>query len=169
MDAAVDFTSISSQFDTVLMGRRTYEHMLAASRGTMPGVTTILASTTLDRKVHAGVTVLSNDLEKTVRDLKTEAGKDYMAVRWWVAGLSFDRSQPGEHRRSHDDANTAWQWHTFVSGLYEKLGPQSSSSCCSTVFHSSHSMPIRLRIIGVSALSAFSSTPAIPALSSAGF
>jgi dihydrofolate reductase len=78
MDPAIDFTSIISQFDTVLMVRRTYEHMLAAGQGTMPGMTTIVASSTLDHKVHAGVTVLSSDLEQKVRDLKTEAGKD----RW---------------------------------------------------------------------------------------
>jgi hypothetical protein len=44
----------------------------------------------------------------------------------------------------------------------------SSSIYCSTVFHSSHRMPIRLRIIGVSALFAFSSTSTMAAFSFAG-
>ena len=76
MDPAIDFTSITSQFDIVLMGRRTYEHMLAAGQGIIPGMATVVASNTLDPKVHAGVTVLSSDLEQKVQNLKSEAGRD---------------------------------------------------------------------------------------------
>ena len=76
MDPAIDFAGIINQFDTVLMGRRTYEHMLAAGQRTMPGMETFVASSTIDPKTHIGVTVLSGDLEQKVRALKAEAGKD---------------------------------------------------------------------------------------------
>ena len=45
----------------------------------------------------------------------------------------------------------------------------SSSTCCSTVFHSPHSVSIRLRISGVRSASAFSRISAIAAFSLAGF
>lgn len=76
MDPAIDFASIMNQFDTVLMGRRTFEHMIAAGQGAIPGMATIVASKTLQPKVHAGITVLSEGLEKKLRECKAADGKD---------------------------------------------------------------------------------------------
>ena len=76
MDPSIDFAGMVHQFDTVLMGRETYEQMIAAGQGTMPGMKTLVASSTMDPKVHADLTVLSHDLEQKIRALKAEAGKD---------------------------------------------------------------------------------------------
>jgi hypothetical protein len=38
MDPDVDFTAIFSQFDTILVGRRTFDAIVAAGRASMPGM-----------------------------------------------------------------------------------------------------------------------------------
>ncbi len=38
MDPENDFTAIYAQFDTILVGRRTFEPMVRAGRATMPGM-----------------------------------------------------------------------------------------------------------------------------------
>ncbi|MGA7079908.1 MAG: dihydrofolate reductase family protein [Terriglobales bacterium] len=41
-DPDFDFAAIFSQFDTILVGRRTFDTMVAARRVTMPGMKTIV-------------------------------------------------------------------------------------------------------------------------------
>jgi dihydrofolate reductase len=47
MDPGIEMTSFFSQFDTILVGRGTFEPMAAAGRTTMPGMKTMVFSTTL--------------------------------------------------------------------------------------------------------------------------
>lgn len=47
MDPAIDFGALLSQFDTILVGRRTFEPMAHAGRATMPGMRTVVLSGTL--------------------------------------------------------------------------------------------------------------------------
>jgi dihydrofolate reductase len=76
MDAEIDFAAFMKQFDTVLMGRRTFEHMLHAGQGSIPGMTTFVVSRTLEHGNHPSVTILSDDVEQRIRDLRSQPGRD---------------------------------------------------------------------------------------------
>ena len=76
MDPEVDFAAIFSQFDTLLVGRRTFETMAAANRTTMPGMKTIVFSQTLDPSRHPEVTVLREKQNDVLTSLRAGAGKD---------------------------------------------------------------------------------------------
>src|ERR1017187_7870188 len=76
-DPAIDFAAIHAQFDTQLMGRRTYE--VARTRRAQlegSGQKWIVVSTTLKADECEGVTVLSGDILGAVAELKAQVGKD---------------------------------------------------------------------------------------------
>lgn len=87
MDPEIDFGVLMAQFDTLLMGRGTYEVAGGGGPG-MKGMKTYVVSTTLDPKKHKKVTVVSKDVEKTVADLKRQPGKDI----WLFGGGVLFRS-----------------------------------------------------------------------------
>jgi dihydrofolate reductase len=64
-------------FDTLLMGRRTYELMLEVGQTPKSmGMNAVVVSTTLDPALHHEVRIVSNGVADAVAKLKTEAGKD---------------------------------------------------------------------------------------------
>src|SRR5205823_6212921 len=64
MDPEIDFNALYSQFDTLLMGRRTFEAMKAAGGGgSMPGMQVFVFSRTLRQEDHPGVTIVDNPEE----------------------------------------------------------------------------------------------------------
>jgi dihydrofolate reductase len=76
-DPAIDFEAMHAQFDTVLMGRRTFE--IAWKRAAdWPdlGHKWIVVSTTLKPAEHPRVTVIQEEVAEAVAALKAEAGKD---------------------------------------------------------------------------------------------
>src|ERR1700758_4349814 len=74
-DPTIDFGEIFRQFDTAVMGRRTYEFMLQENRSPKEfGMKVFVASTTLDPAQHHDVTVVSSDLCGTVTQLKRGSG-----------------------------------------------------------------------------------------------
>ena len=76
MDPDIDFRDLFKQFDTILMGRKTYEAARAqGSRGGMPGMRAFVVSRTLRQSDCPDATVLSEPQE-TLRDLKASPGKD---------------------------------------------------------------------------------------------
>jgi dihydrofolate reductase len=89
MDPGVDFRTFFSSIDTVLLGRRTYEKAIAQGpKGSMPGVTSIVYSRTLNPKDHPGVT-LHKDAAESVAALKArDEGKDI----WLMGGGGLFRS-----------------------------------------------------------------------------
>jgi dihydrofolate reductase len=79
MDPDMDFAAMTARYDTVLMGRRTYEvtrAMGGAGGDVMPGVTTIVFSRTLNQRDHPDVRIVSDNWEDAVRQLREEPGKD---------------------------------------------------------------------------------------------
>ncbi len=75
MDPTVDFTALLNEFDTALMGRRTFEMAQRGPGATMPGMQTIVCSRTLRAADYPDVTVKSEAAE-AVRALKASPGKD---------------------------------------------------------------------------------------------
>ena len=76
-------------FDTILMGRKTYEVAAASGRSVAsPGMATYVFSRTL-KSAENGVTVISADAAEFVRDLKHQAGKDICVMGGGELGKSL--------------------------------------------------------------------------------
>jgi len=70
-----DFEALYAQFDTVLMGRRTYEIVRASGEG-FRGKEVVVAARSLKAAEHPGVEVVSDHLEGRIRQLRSEPGRD---------------------------------------------------------------------------------------------
>jgi len=91
MDPDIDFGALISSFDTILMGRKTYEAARQQGGGPeMPGIRSYVLSRTLRQPDCPGVTV-SDDAGNTVAKLKAAPGKDI----WLFGGGSLFRSLLG--------------------------------------------------------------------------
>ncbi|MEZ5352415.1 MAG: dihydrofolate reductase family protein [Bryobacteraceae bacterium] len=91
MDPDIDFSALFSQFDTILCGRHTYAALAAQGRGTMPGMRTIVFSTTLQQSDHPDVTVISGEASRAIAELRAGPGKDI----WLFGGGVLFRSLAG--------------------------------------------------------------------------
>ena len=81
-DASMDFVALFEQFDTLLMGRITYEVALTRSAFLKSmGKKIVVVSATLDPAQHPDVTVISNDAPAALAAMKKEKGKDI-----WLMG-----------------------------------------------------------------------------------
>jgi dihydrofolate reductase len=88
MDPTIDFAAIFNQFDTFLIGRRTFEPMARAQHGSTPGMKTFVFSRTLRQEDYPKVTVVADNAAETVSALKHGSGKDI----WLFGGGSLFRS-----------------------------------------------------------------------------
>jgi dihydrofolate reductase len=88
MDPTIDFGSLFKEFDTAVMGRKTYEVTSAQGGAAMPGLEVIVFSRTLEPSVKKGVRVVNDDPARVVRELKAKPGKDI----WLFGGGSLFRS-----------------------------------------------------------------------------
>src|SRR5262249_11538518 len=90
MDPDIDFRAIFDQFDTVLIGRRTFEGMARGKKkpGAMPGMKTFVISRTLQQPDYPKVTIVAEKVEETVAGLREEPGKDI----WLFGGGLLFRS-----------------------------------------------------------------------------
>jgi dihydrofolate reductase len=77
MDPDIDFAEMMGQFDTFLIGRKTFEAMRRMGSDTKPtpGIQNIVFSRTLKPNDYPHVTV-SADAESVLTDLRTKPGKD---------------------------------------------------------------------------------------------
>jgi dihydrofolate reductase len=87
MDPEIDFAAIFEQFDTFLMGRRTFEPMARVNKKTK-GVKTFVFSRTLKQEDYPAVTIVAEGVEETVAALRAQDGKDI----WLFGGGSLFRS-----------------------------------------------------------------------------
>jgi dihydrofolate reductase len=86
-DPTIDFGEIFGQFDTMVMGRHSYEAILREGRSPKEfGMKVFVASTTLDPDQHRDVTIVTADLPKTVDELKHKSGK---AIWLFGGGTTF--------------------------------------------------------------------------------
>ena len=77
MDPSIDFAALYKQFDTAVMGRKTYEVLIAqGGHGAMPGLDVVVFSRTLPPATHPGVRIVSDDPRKVVAALKAKPGRD---------------------------------------------------------------------------------------------
>ena len=76
MDPEIDFAEMAARFDTLLMGRRTYEVAVANGSAGMPGMEVWVFSRTLRPGDHPGVTVVADGVEERLNELRARPGKD---------------------------------------------------------------------------------------------
>lgn len=88
MDPEIDFGALMNSFDTILMGRRTFEVAQSYGGGTMPGMKAFVVSRTLRQEDHPNVTILSGDLKEDISKLRSGPGKDI----WLFGGGTLFRS-----------------------------------------------------------------------------
>ena len=72
MDPEVDFEALFNEFDTLLMGRRTFE----VAGASFPGMKVVVFSRTLQQADHPGVTLVSGNIKEAVDALRAQPGKD---------------------------------------------------------------------------------------------
>jgi dihydrofolate reductase len=88
-DPTMDFAEIFAAFDTIVMGRHSYELILKAGRSPKEfGMKVLVASTTLDPAAHADVQIVASGLPAAVAALKQRSGKDI----WLFGGGIIFRS-----------------------------------------------------------------------------
>lgn len=85
-DPTIDFAALFESFDTVLLGRRTYELTLQPGAPAWPaGWRVYVFSRTLDAAAHPAVTVVGRDAGAVVAALRAERGRDI----WLFGGGSL--------------------------------------------------------------------------------
>ena len=89
MDPSIDFTALYKEFDTIVMGRKTYEAMTAqGGNGAMPGMEVVVFSRSLPPATYPGVRIVSDDPRDVVAALKKKPGRDI----WLFGGGTLFRS-----------------------------------------------------------------------------
>jgi dihydrofolate reductase len=88
MDPEIDFTAIFAEFDTLLMGRRTYEVWAGGGGGGPSEMEVWVFSRTLRPEDHPAVTVVAENVEERLRELRARPGKDI----WLFGGGELFRS-----------------------------------------------------------------------------
>jgi dihydrofolate reductase len=88
IDPEIDFRALFEQFDTFLLGRRTFEAIGGARGGGQSGLKTIVFSRTLHQEDYPNLTIVSEKPEQALADLRSEPGKDI----WLFGGGTLFRS-----------------------------------------------------------------------------
>ena len=76
-DPEIDFSAMFAQYDTLLIGRKTFIQMQAAGpSGSMPGMDVYVFSRTLRQQDHVDVTIVADGARQLVKGLREGEGKD---------------------------------------------------------------------------------------------
>ena len=77
MDPEIDFGELFKQYDTAVMGRRTFEVMLKdGGNGSMPGLDVVVFSQRLQQKDFPAVSIVNTNPAEAMRSVKAKPGKD---------------------------------------------------------------------------------------------
>jgi dihydrofolate reductase len=87
-DPDIDFAALFAQFDTLLIGRGTFEFMVKHGQATVPGMKIIVFSRTLHQRDYPDVTIVADKESETVAALRAKPGKDI----WLFGGGLLFRS-----------------------------------------------------------------------------
>lgn len=84
-DPSIDFDALYNEFDTFIMGRKTYEVMTSFGEQNpllrRPKESVIVVSRELKAEDFPNITIVSEDVIRTIRELKEGSGKDI-----WLMG-----------------------------------------------------------------------------------
>ena len=88
IDPEIDFRALFEQFDAFLLGRRTFEAIGGARGGGRQGPETMVFSRTMRQEDYPNLTIVSENPEQTLDDLRSKPGKDI----WLFGGGLLFRS-----------------------------------------------------------------------------
>ena len=88
LDPDINFAKLFKEFDTALLGRRTFEAMAQGGNRAMPGLQTFVFSRTLRQRDYPEVTIIAEQAEQLLSTLRREPGKDI----WLMGGGTLFRS-----------------------------------------------------------------------------
>lgn len=88
MDPDFDFHAMSEQFDTYLLGRRTFEVTGSQVSPASSGSRTYVFSRTLRQRDYKNIPIIGEDWKEVVQSLREDEGKDI----WLFGGGSLFRS-----------------------------------------------------------------------------
>jgi dihydrofolate reductase len=91
MDPDIDFAAHFAQFDTLVLGRKTFEGMVgqgSVAKGRVFGKETVVFSRTLPADAHPGLTIVRDDAAGAINALKAKPGRDI----WLFGGGELFRS-----------------------------------------------------------------------------
>ncbi len=89
MDPSIDFAALFKEFDTAVMGRKTYQLLTTqGGHGALPGLDVVVFSRTLRTGTYPGVRIVNDDPRGFVMDLKSRPGRDI----WLYGGGTLFRS-----------------------------------------------------------------------------
>ena len=89
MDPSIDFDALFKEFDTAIVGRKTYDHLIKqGGNGALPGLDVVVFSRTLPVAEHPGVRIVNDDAVHVVTALKAKPGGDI----WLFGGGELFRS-----------------------------------------------------------------------------
>jgi dihydrofolate reductase len=88
-DPTFDFAALWNRFDTLIMGRRTYEvAMTRFNPIEKMGKQVFVVSSTLDASQHSGATIIRDGVPEAVASIKAQPGRDV----WLMGGSVLFRS-----------------------------------------------------------------------------
>jgi len=88
-DRTIDFDALFGEFDTLLMGRKTFETLRSQGPGgPSAGMNIVVVSSTLRSSDHPGVTIIGQDAAGAVATMKASPGRDI----WLFGGGVLFRS-----------------------------------------------------------------------------
>jgi len=88
-DPSIDFDALFKQFETAILGRKTYELLIKqGGNGALPGLDVIVFSRTLPAAVRPGLRIVNDDAVDVVAALKAKPGGDI----WLFGGGELFRS-----------------------------------------------------------------------------
>ena len=88
-DPAIDFGALFAEFDTAVMGRKTYDTAIAqGGNGMVPGLDVVVFSRTLPPASQPGLRLVNDDPVPVVKELKAGPGRDI----WLYGGGELFRS-----------------------------------------------------------------------------
>jgi dihydrofolate reductase len=74
-DPEIDFAALFAQFDTLLMGRKTYEALPDGTAG-FPGMAVWVFSRTMRQEDHPKLTIVADSVAERLDELRSRPGKD---------------------------------------------------------------------------------------------
>ena len=126
------FAEYFKQFDTFLIGRKTFATVAKAGKkvgGMFAGFKTVVFSRTLNPRDYPNVTIVSDDVKATVETLKRADGQRHLAVRRRRAFPKPARSGTGGHDRGGRHPGRAGRRHpaAAAAGLARAADAHESS------------------------------------------
>jgi dihydrofolate reductase len=92
-DPEIDFAATFAQFDTAVMGRKTYEQVIKAGYSSLPGMRTVVCSRALQPSDHSGISILNSASRESIAPLKAASRKDI----WLFGGAVLFRDLASEN------------------------------------------------------------------------